>query len=205
VYAKVHKALESKGLKRLPKDLNGLIKRSIKEINSATGNLVPDRADTNKAIEVVRGNTRKCIKALSTGQWPPRTVPGGLTEDKVDLAKRRKEEFGTDSLESNTDRMHAYKDMAEEIFVMGASGGDITVERNRMHGEILGHIEGCTAPAELWTLLHDIVHSVTFDFSPNIRKANTEKAINWQKKMRLNEEAKADKQLDDLLSLLDKV
>lgn len=158
VYVKVSTALKEKGLQGVPvaKDGDKLMKRLATEINSATDNLVPARADTNKAIEVVRGYTRKCIEALST------------------------EEFGTDCLESNTNRMAAYKAKAKEIFVMDASGSDITAERNRIHGEILGYIEGCTAPAELWTPLHDITYSVTFDFSPNIRRAATEKAINWQ-------------------------
>ena len=36
--------------------------------------------------------------------------------------------------------------------------------------DILGFIDGCNSPAELWGTVHDLVHSVTFDFSPKITR-----------------------------------
>src|SRR5579859_3472745 len=129
----VRRRLELLGRKRLPKNDDKLMERFVTEINSAPENLIPDRADTNKAIEVVRGYTRKCIEQLSTA------------------------EFGDDCMSDNRSRMIAYKKLANTIFVQDASGGDITAERNRMHGEILGMVNGCEAPGQLWCLLHEIV------------------------------------------------
>lgn len=155
------------------------MERLVTEINSAPDNLIPDRADTNKAIEVVRGYVRKYIIRLSTPA------------------------FAEDCVGNNTHRMSAYKRIAHEVFLRDASGGEITAERNRMHGEVLGYVDGCESPGQLWERLHEIVHSVTFDSSPNITRDATVKAIAWQKTMSLNEGRPALDQLDDLLKLLD--
>jgi hypothetical protein len=171
--------LESLGRKRLPKSDDKLMERFVTEINSAPDNLIPDRADTNKAIEVVRGYTRKCIEQLSTAQ------------------------FGDDCKDDNRSRMMAYKKLAGTIFVRDSSGGDITAERNRIHGEILDMVNGCEAPAQLWHLLHEVAYSVTFDFSPKIARDNTVKAIEWQKQMALTEDSPGEKQLDALMSILE--
>jgi hypothetical protein len=171
--------LRRRGIKRLPRNPDKLMERLVIEINSVRSNLIPDRADTNKAIEVVRGYVRKYIAQLSTP------------------------EFAEDCLGNHTHRMAAYKRLASEIFIRDATGGDITAERNRMHGELLGHVNGCESPAALWVLLHEIVHSVTFDFSPNITRDATAKAIAWQDMMSRNEDSPALDQLDDLLKLLD--
>lgn len=171
--------LRRRGIKRLPTNPDKLMERLVTEINSAPDNLIPDRADTNKAIEVVRGYVRKYIVQLSTP------------------------EFAEDCVGDNTHRMSAYKRMAHGVFVRDASGGEITAERNRMHGEVLGYVDGCESPGQLWVLLHEIVHSVTFDFSPKITRDATAKAIAWQKMMSLNGDRPPLEQLDDLLKLLD--
>lgn len=176
----VRERLQQRGIKRLPKSPDKLMERLVTEINSAPDNLIPDRADTNKAIEVVRGYVRKYIVQLSTP------------------------EFSEDCVGNNTHRMVAYKKIARTVFVCDASGGEITAERNRMHGEVLGYVDGCDSPGQLWVLLHEIVHSVTFDFSPNITRDATVKAIAWQKTMALNGDRPALEQLDDLLNLLKK-
>lgn len=175
----VRQRLERRGIKRLPKSPDKLMERLVSEINSAPDNLIPDRADTNKAIEVVRGYVRKYILQLSTP------------------------EFSEDCVGSNTHRMDGYKRIARTMLVRDASGGEITAERNRMHGEILAFVDGCESPGQLWLLLHEIVHSVTFDFSPNITRDAAAKAIAWQKTMALNGDRPALEQLDDLLRLLD--
>jgi hypothetical protein len=178
VAAKIRDALAKRGVKRLPQDDGKLFERLVTEVNSARDNLIPDRADTNKAIEVVRGYLRAYQKALAT------------------------DEFAEDAYQGLTARMAQYTKLAHGIFVRDASGGDITVERNRIHGEILVFIDGCRSPAELWNTVHDLVHSVTFDFSPKITRDFTVKAIEWQRRMARNADEPADKQLEDLLSIL---
>ncbi|NYZ64289.1 hypothetical protein [Luteimonas deserti] len=174
----VRRRMEASGIKRLPKNDNKLIERFVTEINSAPDNLVPDRADTNKAIEVVRGYVRKYIKQLST------------------------EAFSDDCRGDNRSRMDAYKKMAGNIFIQDSSGGDITAERNRIHGEIAKMVDGCEAPAQLWCLLHEIMHSVTFDFSPKIVRDNTVKALEWQREMLLVEDGPGEQQLDVLMKII---
>lgn len=176
--ARVRLAMVRKGLKALPKNDDKLMERLVTVINSAPDNLIPDRADTNKAIEVVRGYLRKYQLALST------------------------QEFGDDAMSANTSRMAAYKKLAVTHFPLDGSGSEISEERNRMHREILGFIDGCQSPCDLWELLGALINSVKFDFSPNITRDNTVKALAWQKTMSLNEAATPDKQLDDLLSLV---
>lgn len=178
VAARVRSALQKSDVQRLPKSDDKLMERLVTEINSAQDNLIPDRADTNKAIEVVRGYLRNYQKALST------------------------EQFADDALTANHTRMAAYKKLAHDSFPLDASGGEITDERNRIHREILGFVDGCDSPSQLWDLLHGLVHSVTFDFSPKITRDATVKALAWQKTMRLNEDADPDQQLDDMMSLL---
>ncbi len=178
VVLQVVRSMEARGIKRIPKRPGKIMERLVTEINSAPDNLIPDRADTNKAIEVVRGYIRSYIRVLSTP------------------------EFAEDCVANNTATMVKYRQHARLVFVRDATGGDITLERNRMHGEILDFIDGCQGPAQLWLTLHELVHSVTFDFSPNIQRDATVKAIQWQKKMALNEGASAVSQLDDLLSLI---
>jgi hypothetical protein len=178
VATKIRAALTRRGIKRLPKAEDKLFERLVTEINSAPGNLIPDRADTNKAIEVVRGYLRTYQKALTTDQ------------------------FADDAYAGNTARMAEYKKRAKEIFVRDASTSDITLERNRIHGEILGFIDGCSSPAELWGTVHDMVHSVTFDFSPKTTRDATAKAIQWQRLMARNHGDLPEKQLDDLLGII---
>jgi len=178
IFKHVIGAMQKRGLKRLPRTFDRAMERLVTEVNSASDNLVPDRADTNKAIEVVRGYVRKLIVALST------------------------EEFAEDCKSSNSMRMNAYKKRAKEILIIDFSGGDITSERNRIHGEILEFINECAGPAALWVLLHDIVYSVTFDFSPKITRDATEKALKWEKRMRTSEDDDAVTQLNELLSIV---
>jgi uncharacterized protein YdbL (DUF1318 family) len=174
----VSQALQRRGVKRLPKNPDKVMERLVTEINSAPDNLIPDRADTNKAIEVVRGYLRKYIVQISTS------------------------DFAEDCSTDNHARMGKYKQLARETFVRDASGSEITGERNRIHGEILGFIDGCQGPAQLWVLVHEMVHSVTFDFSPKITRDATAKAIEWQKTMARNEDSEPEKQLDALVGLL---
>lgn len=174
----VSAGLTRRGIKRLPKSPDKLMERLVTEINSAQDNLIPDRADTNKAIEVVRGYLRKYIAQIS------------------------RPEFEEDCRNDNHLRMSQYKQLARATFVRDASGGDITEERNRIHGEILGFIDGCQGPAQLWVLAHELVHSVTFDFSPKITRDSTVKAIEWQNTMAMNEDSEPAKQLDELLGIL---
>ncbi len=178
VAARIRQSLADRGVKRLPKAEDKLFERLVTEVNSAPTNLIPDRADTNKAIEVVRGYLRAYQKTLATDQ------------------------FSEDAYGGNNARMAQYKKLAKDTFVCDSSGGDITAERNRIHGDILGFIDGCSSPAELWGTVHDLVHSVTFDFSPKITRDFTAKAIKWQSLMARNDGDKPEKQLDDLLSII---
>jgi hypothetical protein len=174
----VSQAMQKKGLARLPTTPEKLLERLVTAINGATENLVPDRADTNKAIEVVRGYIRGYIQALST------------------------EQFADDARDSNGARMAAYRSEARKFFLLDGSGSEINAERNRIHGEILAMVDGCASPAELWALLHDLVYSVTFDFSPKITRDATVRALAWQKTMRSNADEPGSKQLEDLLAIL---
>lgn len=61
---------------------------------------------------------------------------------------------------------------------------------------------GCTAPCNLWQLLHDLTYSVTFDLSHKANKEKTSAVLAWQKTMRANFELPAEDQYRDLLSLL---
>ena len=169
--------MKKRGLKRLPKKSDKILERFVTEINSAPDNLIPDRADTNKAIEVVRGYIRKYQQTISTPQ------------------------FAQDCLDENTARMALYKKFAKETFIVANDGGDITQERNRIHGEILQFIDGCTAPSQLWQVIHDLIHSVTFDFSQKTTRDHTVKALEWQKNMQLNEGLSPEKQLEQLGSI----
>lgn len=174
----VRAALQQRGISRLPPEPDKVLQRLVAEMNSVPENLIPDRADTNKAIEVVRGYLRAYIAALST------------------------DAFAQACVDNSTAMMASYRKLADDTFVLDASGGDIVGERNRIHREILGLIRGCDSPSRLWVLLHDLVHSVTFDFSPNITRDATTRAIAWQKAMASCEDAPARRQLDVLLSLI---
>jgi hypothetical protein len=169
--------MKNRGLKRLPKKSDKIMERFVTEINSAPDNLIPDRADTNKAIEVVRGYIRKYVQTISTPQ------------------------FAEDCQEGNTARMALYKKFAKETFIVANDGGDITQERNRIHREILQFVDGCSVPAQLWVLMNDLIQSVTFDFSQKTTRDHTVKALEWQKNMRLIEGMSPEKQLEQLGSI----
>lgn len=176
----LRKALEDAGVNRLPKANSKLFERLVTEMNSVPSNLVPDRADTNKAIEVVRGYLRKYQTALKTA------------------------EFAEDARTENHKRMNKYKEISLDYFSIGSDAdSDISKERNRIHKQIRKFISGTVSPSQLWVLVHDLIHSVTFDFSPQIAIESTKKAIAWQGIMRRNEGAPALTQLKDLVSLLD--
>lgn len=179
VAQRILKALHKRGIRRLPRRGDKVMERLVIEINSAPMNLVPDRADTNKAIEVVRGYLRKYIQQLQT------------------------EAFAQACVEGDVRQMAAYRRQAREVFVLTADGGDITAERNRMHRMIIEYIDGCASPSALWGLIHELVHTATFDFSPKITRDATAKAIAWQKKMQLMEGRPPQEQLEALLGLLD--
>ena len=178
VAAQVRVALAAKGLKKLPTEPGKVLERLVIEMNSATDNLVAGQADTNKAIEVVRGYVRKATTAISTF------------------------EFQEDALDNNFTRMGHYRQIVNDTLVTGGSGSDISKERDRIHGTIKEMVNGAEAPGQLWGVLHEVVKSVTFDLSEKASREATAKALEWEKQMSLNMEVEPEKQLSDLVSLI---
>jgi hypothetical protein len=171
--------LHARGWTRLPTTNEGVWELVSKEINGAKINLVPDRADTNKAIEHVRENLRRFAAHIS-GVWTP--VPGGGSNDPL---------------------MKALVKEARPFFPVGSTDTPINARKSEIHAMILEMVDGSGAPCNLWQLIHDLTYSVTFDLSPKARRDQTSRTLAWQRQMLCNEPSDADRRYLELLRLLD--
>jgi hypothetical protein len=171
--------LKKRKLKRLPKTPDQLLLWITKQINGAVPNLVADRADINKAIEAVRRYVRQYQYALSQ-------------TDFADVA-----------LAPNAARMQEYRKMAAAHFPVDRKDTPIVSRISEINADILAIIESSVAPADLWTLLNELILSVTFDLSEKTRREQTDAAFKWLMRMEYNRGEPAAIQYEDMLSILD--
>ncbi|MGA4636694.1 hypothetical protein ACPA5B_22740 [Pseudomonas solani] len=181
LYEELTKPLLKRKLKRIPKNSKDVMLYIAKYLNSAPVNLVAGRADTNKAIEIVRKNMNLFSEYMRTSY--------------VDS--------DTDVVPTNDSRMKACKAKAKELLPYGDKSSDIKAQVSKIQKQIVTLIEGTTSPSEVWSLIFDVRYSVTFDVSPNAQREATAKMLQWDRMMRSSEYMPADEQLDLLVSLAD--
>lgn len=165
-----------------------------KIINGAPGNLVPDRADINQAIEKVRANVRKYETALRDD--------ANFREDVSAYPPLPETDRGSLSVEING-RVRRYKEMAKEYLATDDFSTPIKSRISDIQAQILDHLNSCVAPHQFWTFLQELQYSVTFDLSAKARRDATEKSLLWQRKMAANSTHPPRQRYEDLLSLLD--
>jgi hypothetical protein len=194
LYNELQSPLRARSLDNRAQNADDTMLFVAKTINGAPGNLVPDRADINQAIEKVRSNLRKYAEALHGDQrfrddaaiYPP--LPGN--------------DGRLISVEIN-DRVKQYKDLAKQYMATDDSSTLIKSQISDIQSQILEHLNSCVAPHQFWTFLHELEYSVTFDLSAKAKRDATEKSLKWQRKMAANHAQPAKQRYEDLLSLLD--
>jgi hypothetical protein len=185
IVTNVLQAMKRSGLKRLPNapTLEDVVLRLTKELNSVDDNLIPGRADTNKAIELVRHYLRKARDEFYN-------------------------ELIADAAANDRTRMPVYMKAIEKHLLTGPSGFGITAQRNEIHRTILDKlIKDCTTPKALQERLQVLIDSVTFDLPPDTMKKPTDpnvtaKLLKWQSDMAKSESASGADQLNVLVGLL---
>jgi hypothetical protein len=183
------------------------------ELNSATINLVAGRADINQAIEKVRARVREITRRL-----------GDDAELTARVAQAMRDPCPNDAI------MEAYKDMAIAVLLTPSQSGatpspartpprrgrkrhatrpvraapDSPVRTQIMEigFQIVGLLEGCSAPCEFIIRLHEITDSVTFDLSEKARREQTEAALSWLRLMESNHQQPPAQRYADMLKLL---
>lgn len=160
-----------------------------KRINGAPDNLVPDRADINKAIEIVRENVRNYFNRLTTDSGYRADVSA---YPQVDPAQPQA-----------IARMGQYKTLARQYLDSNDTSTPIKTKISEIQAQLLQHIDSCHAPHQLWTFLQELQYSVTFDLSAKATRDKTSKSLVWQRKMAANQERPARERYQDLLSFLD--
>ncbi len=182
LYEVLIEPLQSRNLKRIPKNSKDVMLYIAKYLNSAPVNLVAGRADTNKAIEIVRKNLDLFATYLRESHTDSDTDPASTT---------------------NYQRMQACRAKARELLPVGDKSSDIKAQVSKIHKQLIAHIDGIESPAELWSLLFDLRYSVTFDISPMAQRQATEKMLSWERMMLSSTYMPAKDQLERLVSLAD--
>lgn len=174
-------------LQRVTGDETAIAERVAKEINGAVINLVPDRADINKAIEIVRERVRKLIRKL--------TDDAELTT-KVGKAMRQPS--------PNDAIMDVYLDEASQELLGGTSSDTaIKSQIQDICFQIVGLVQACRAPCDFVMMLQQVSDSVTFDLSQKAQREQTQRTLAWLRKMESNVRDPADKRYEAMLTLLD--
>jgi hypothetical protein len=179
-------------------DVDTLILFIAARLNAMVENLIPDRADINLAIEHVRTDVRRYMKAVE--------------DREVDALAANQ------PMQGNAGRMAAYLALAEEVFEQKLPVAERAANLTRVYGPgdkysmtdrrreinalILEHIAGCRSPDELVMLLQSIVQSVTFDLSAKAQREQTEHALAWLNRMRTNGAKTAEQRFDDMLAFI---
>ncbi len=182
LYGALTRPLVTRKWRAIPKSAEAVMLRVSGEINGAEANLVPDRADINKAIEHVRANLRVYAESLKGN---PQFVSD------------------TSALPADSTRMGAYKHAARARLSVGDTSTPIRARMSEIHSMILEQIDGCEAPCSLWRLIHDLQYSVTFDLSSKATREKSGKVLAWQRMMLKMEHLPAADRYEALLSLLD--
>lgn len=171
-------------------------------VNSAIPNLVPDRADLNLAIEQVRGDVRRyqlAINSLGAGYIEANQPPSEAQRMAVYWAKAE-EVF---AVRINHPSAQSAALAANRVKVYGpADANDMMQRRREINSLIVDHIAACRSTDQLVMMLHDIVHTVTFDLSQKGRRDQTIRANGWLDTMRRNANMNADQRFDDLMAFI---
>lgn len=174
-------------LQRVTGNETEIAERVAKEINGAVINLVPDRADINKAIEIVRERVRKLTRRL--------TDDPGLTT-RVGEAMRKPS--------ANDAIMEVYLDEASQELLGGTSDDtEIKSQVQDICFQIVGLVQSCRAPCDFVMLLQQVSDSVTFDLSQKAQRKQTRRTLAWLRQMESNVRDPADKRYEAMLTLLD--
>jgi len=164
-----------------------IAKRVAKEINGAVINLVPDRADINKAIEIVRERVRKLTRKL--------TDDAELTTRVGQAASKP---WPNDAV------MEIYlEEAAQELLGGTSSDTAIKSQIQDICFQIVGLVQSCRAPCDFVILLHQVADSVTFDLSQKALREQTQRTLAWLRQMESNVREPADKRYEAMLTLLD--
>lgn len=166
---------------------DAIAERVAKEINGAAINLVPDRADINKAIEIVRERVRKLTRKL--------------TDDSALVARvgeATRQPWPNDAI------MELYLDEASAELLGGTSSDtEIKTQIQEIGFQVVGLVQSCRAPCDFVTMLHQVADSVTFDLSQKAQREQTGRTLAWLRQMESNVRDPADKRYESMLTLLD--
>jgi hypothetical protein len=174
-------------VQRITGDEKAIAERVAKELNGAVVNLVPDRADINKAIEIVRERVRKLTRKL--------TDDPALTA-KVGAAMRQP--FPNDAI------MDVYlEEASQDLLGETSSDTEIKSQIQEICFQIVGLIQSCRSPCDFVILLHQVADSVTFDLSQKAMREQTSRTLAWLGRMESNARDPADKRYAAMLTLLD--
>lgn len=181
-YRNLTAPLIARNWKRIPSTPDRVMLMIAKRLNSTPANLVPDRADINKAIEIVR----KCIDQFATYLRDSSTYED--TKDDPSL---------------HVKRMNAIRLKAKQLFPTGNTSSLIHSRVSEINSEILKIINESQAPCQLWELLHSLRHSVTYDLSSKAMRDNTEATLDWLNRMQTAVHSAPAARLEVLVSLTD--
>ncbi len=160
---KVKEALQSRGCSRLPSSEAALFNRLINEVNSSVVNLVPDDASINKAIEIVRAKLRKLRLDWSTD---PEVV----------------QVFSSMNSQNYAQCLGKLKLNAKLTLILTGAGTDITRAIQAINQDMIEMIDGAGDIHALYTLIGDLVNSVTFDISAKAGREKIEFTNAWRRK-----------------------
>lgn len=189
--AELQRPLRERHLRTQARTIDEYMLFVAKAINGSPGNLVPDRADINKAIEIVRGNVRSYANDVHQDSDYRDDVSALPAADARSMAPKA------------VSRMDGYKAKARKHLITNDTLTPIKSRVSEIQAQLLDHIDGCHAPHELWTLLHDLEYSVSFDLSAKATRDKTGKSLLWQRKMAASEAWPARERYKALLTFLD--
>lgn len=167
-----------------PRDI---AERVAKEMNGAKINLVPDRADINKAIEHVRERVRRLTRQLTDDRELTGKVGQAMSSP-----------YPNDAV------MELYLEAASQT-LLGNTSADtaIKLQIQEICFQILGLVQSCHAPCNFIILLHQVTESVTFDLSEKALRDNTSRTLAWFGLMERNRGAPPEDRYKAMLTLLD--
>lgn len=181
-YRNLTAPLIARNWKRIPGTVDGVMLMIAKRLNSTPANLVPDRADINKAIEIVR----KCIDQFEKYLRDSTTYEDTKNDPGL-----------------HTQRMTTIHIKAKALFPTGNTSTLIHSRVSEINAEILKIINASQAPCQLWELLHSLRHSVTYDLSSKAMRDSTEATLDWLSRMQTAVHSAPAARLEVLVSLTD--
>lgn len=179
-------------------DVDALILFIAARLNAMVENLIPDRADINLAIEHVRKDVRRYMKAVEDHEVNDLASDRALTGVAARMAALLA------LAETTFEQKLPVAQRAANLTRVYGRGDDYSMmdRRREINALILEHIAGCRSPDELVMLLQTIEQSVTFDLSAKAQRDQTEHALAWLNRMRTNGSKTAEQRFDDMLAFI---